>query len=512
MHCSASRSAESLASIPLTEGAPTAQLLAQRCSASYVFSSSGSVASSSSDRGPDGIASSPMGAVAFASSSDCGPTIGRMSRRAVVPMGAVAFGSWSIGQHDLQLTGCSFESRRVPKEGHGACFGQLHGVVSLVRFTSEMDRAALVASVRAAGRRRRRRLGRRHRRRRRRGRRRQPRHRRRRPRRRRPRRLRRGPAAEGVEGSRAGREQPSPFTPNSVGVAGRAEAAPTRQRARRRARQACFPAREARRPPASCLRVRESESSAAGKTVAAKCLVGPPVEGPRRTSALGAARPKRQQQQALRQTLQQHQPPPASGAIPSPTTPSAATPSPGSTGPSTPTCCQSLRSRTRAPSASSAGCRPPTQRSAPSSSASPPSSSACARASSSSSSRRSCASAARPPPPPRPRAVGRRRRRRRGRGRCAAPSSPIAELPAAAIQDDFLRHRAAAAVVEALEPAAGDAGAPPQPRGRAGRRRRRAVALLGRRRRSRPRRPRRPPPSPARSPRYASRAAGRRHV
>ena len=33
---------------------------------------------------------------------------------------------------------------------------------------------------------------------------------------------------------------------------------------------------------------------------------------------------------------------------------------------------------------------------------------------------------------------------------------PIAELPAAAIQDDFLRHRAAAAVVDALEPAAGE--------------------------------------------------------
>ena len=238
MHCSASRSAESLASIPLTAGAPTAQLLAQRCSASYVFSSSGSVASSSSDRGPAGSASSPMGAVAFASSSDCGPTIGRMSRRAVVPMGAVAFGSWSIGQHDLQLTGCSFESRRVPKEGHGACFGQLHGVVSLVRFTSEMDRAALVASVRAAA---------------------------------------DAAAADDSaaaiaaaavvaaavslataavaraaaaapppprlrppRGSRgaASAESSRPHSrPNSVGVAGRAEAAPTRQRARRRARQ-----------------------------------------------------------------------------------------------------------------------------------------------------------------------------------------------------------------------------------------------------------------------------------
>ena len=239
MHCSASRSAESLASIPLTEGAPTAQLLAQRCSASYVFSSSGSVASSSSDRGPDGIASSPIGAVAFASSSDCGPTIGRMSSRAVVPMGAVAFGSWSIGQHDLQLTGCSFESRRVPKEGHGACFGQLHGVVSLVRFTSEMDRAALVASVRAAAdaaaaddsaatiaaaavvaaavslataavaRAAAARAA-----------------------------SAEASAAEGVEGALASAESRRPHSrPNSVGVAGRAEAATTRQRARSRARQ-----------------------------------------------------------------------------------------------------------------------------------------------------------------------------------------------------------------------------------------------------------------------------------
>ena len=238
MHCSASRSAESLASIPLTEGAPTAQLLAQRCSASYVFSSSGSVASSSSDRGPAGSASSPMGAVAFASSSDCGPTIGRMSSRAVVPMGAVAFGSWSIGQHDLQLTGCSFESRRVPKEGHGACFGQLHGVVSLVRFTSEMDRAALVASVRAAAdaaaaddsaaaiaaaavvaaavslataavaRAAAARAA-----------------------------SAEASAAEGVEGALASAESSRPHSrPNSVGV-GRAEAAPTRQRARSVARQ-----------------------------------------------------------------------------------------------------------------------------------------------------------------------------------------------------------------------------------------------------------------------------------
>ena len=248
MHCSASRSAESLASIPLTEGAPTAQLLAQRCSASYVFSSSGSVASSSSDRGPAGIASSPMGAVAFASSSDCGPTIGRMSSRAVVPMGAVAFGSWSIGQHDLQLTGCSFESRRVPKEGHGACFGQLHGVVSLVRFTSEMDRAALVASVRAAAdaaaaddsaaaiaaaavvaaavslataavaRAAAARAA-----------------------------SAEASAAEGVEGALASAESSRPHSrPNSVGVAGRAEAAATRERARSRARQGMVGVRGAR--------------------------------------------------------------------------------------------------------------------------------------------------------------------------------------------------------------------------------------------------------------------------